>query len=376
MPLRTYLKLLTLLLALTALGTIALVPSTYAQDLWGSRAARSEAVMTRLPDGTAVLEYPDRTVEIRFANLLRMTVTPDDQVIVAGTDSTITRTRLTIQQGEMSDGTKINAMSNGSLRIDLTDGSFIMVGTDNEVTLGRSRAPDAESQTRLQQQTVLCTFIPYRTVNLRAGPGSEYDRVDQAPGEEELSVIGQGTSTDFYIWWQVLWPDVEGEVYVRSDLGESDCDAVCGNDVCEYGETSAICAADCGSGTGGGGVSTTTTSASTNTTNLTSTGVGCYVSNCTECYESVSCYPTCNECTCSKNTYGCVTCYCTEPGSTATASASLNTTGTTTTTSTSASCDFATCEDCIAAFPCYPGACSVTQCELNEFGCPVCSTAP
>ncbi len=364
MSLRTYLKLLSLLLALTALGAVALVPSTYAQDLWGSRAARSEAVMTRLSDGTSIAEYPDRTVEIRFANMLRMTITPDDQVIVAGTDSAITQTRLTIQRGEMSDGTVINPMANGTMRIDLADGSFIVVWPDNSVDVGRSRAPDP-AQSALQQ-TVLCTFIPYRTVNLRSGPGTEYELVAQAPGEEELSVIGQGTSTDRYVWWKVLWTGATGDVYVRSDLGESDCDPVCGNDVCEYGETSSSCAADCASGTGGGGVSTTTASTGA-TTNLVSTGEGCYVNDCTECYESVSCYPTCNDCTCSKNAYGCVTCYCTEPGGTG---------STTTGTATGTGCDFASCDDCIAAFPCWPGPCTVTQCSLNEFGCPTCTTAP
>ena len=38
-------------------------------------------------------------------------------------------------------------------------------------------------------------------------------------------------------------------------------------------------------------------------------------------------------------------------------------------------CVYATCEDCIAAFPCSGGACANTECTLNQYGCPVCTTS-
>jgi hypothetical protein len=193
-----------------------------------------------------------------------------------------------------------------------------------------------------------CTFTAkYPAVNLRSGAGIEYDRVGTLKNGETLAVIDQAAGNDGMVWWK----SVEG--WVRSDMGTSDCPSTCGNTVCEYGENSTSCAQDCGA--------TAAPSASTTTTNLVSTGEGCYVNDCQSCYESISCYPTCNVCDCWKNAFGCVTCYCEEP--------------TTDTTSTGSGCEFATCDACIAAFPCSPGPCTKTECNLNEYGCPVCSTS-
>ncbi|HEX2908321.1 MAG TPA: SH3 domain-containing protein [Phototrophicaceae bacterium] len=44
--------------------------------------------------------------------------------------------------------------------------------------------------------------------------------------------------------------------------------------------------------------------------------------------------------------------------------------------STSTACIYKSCAECIAAYPCFNGTCSQTSCELNEYGCPVCSTSP
>jgi hypothetical protein len=85
--------------------------------------------------------------------------------------------------------------------------------------------------------------------------------------------------------------------------------------------------------------------------------------DCQSCYQSIDCYPECSECTCGRNGFGCVTCYCRYPVSNMADE------------STSNGCEFPSCEACIAAFPCIPGPCSTTDCSLNEFGCPVCSTA-
>jgi SH3-like domain-containing protein len=131
---------------------------------------------------------------------------------------------------------------------------------------------------------IQCTFTTaYNKVNLRSGPGTENSIVGKLTAGESIKVTGETTGKDGYIWWQV-----GSSAWVRSDLGSSDCPAVCGNKVCEYGETASSCAQDC---------------------------------------------------------------------------------------SSTATCVFQSCEQCIAAFPCWPQACTVTQCTLNDYGCPVCKTA-
>jgi hypothetical protein len=216
--------------------------------------------------------------------------------------------------------------------------------------LGQSTASPAPAV----QSALSCTFTSqYPAVNLRSGAGTEYDIVGTISTDETLAVIDQAAGSDGFVWWK------SADGWVRSDMGTSDCPSTCGNTVCEYGENSTSCAQDCSS------TATSTTSSATSTTtnvsNLQSTGEGCYVSDCQSCYESVSCWPTCNVCDCWQNAFGCVTCFCEEP--------------TTATDTTSSGCVYATCEDCIAAFPCDNGPCANTECTLNEYGCPVCTTS-
>jgi hypothetical protein len=207
------------------------------------------------------------------------------------------------------------------------------------------------------QAALSCTFTAqYRAVNLRSGAGTEFDIVGTISTGETLAVIDQAAGSDGFVWWK------SADGWVRSDMGTSDCPSTCGNTVCEYGENSTSCAQDCGSTATSATSSTTSTTTSTTTSvaNLQSTGEGCYVSDCQSCYESVSCWPTCNVCDCWKNAFGCVTCFCQEP---------------TASTSTATGCEFATCADCIAAFPCSGGPCANTECSLNQYGCPVCTTS-
>ncbi len=191
-----------------------------------------------------------------------------------------------------------------------------------------------------------CTFtVKYPIINVRGGPGLSYDRVGSLRRGETFAVIDQARGADGLVWWQGA-----GDQWVRSDLGTSDCPATCGNAVCEYGETAATCAGDCSTGaasTGG---------------NLTSTGAGCLVGNCQACYESVSCYPACSDCTCSRNEFGCVTCYCRYPGSTTSGAATATSTG---------GCLTPDCQSCYESISCYP-ACSQCTCSENEHGCKTC----
>lgn len=194
-----------------------------------------------------------------------------------------------------------------------------------------------------------CTFTAsFPAVNLRSGPGTEYDITDQLANGDTLAVIDQSAGKDGFVWWK----SVDG--WVRSDMGTSDCPSTCGNTVCEYGENATSCAQDCSS-------KPQSAATANSTTNLVSTGEGCFLADSQSCYESVDCWPDCNVCTSWLNAFGCVTCQCEEP--------------TTSDTTTGSGCDFATCEDCIAAFPCFPGPCTQTECTLNEFGCPVCTTS-
>ncbi len=196
-----------------------------------------------------------------------------------------------------------------------------------------------------------CTFTSqFPAVNLRSGAGSEFDIVGEISTGDTLAVIDQAAGSDGFVWWK------SADGWVRSDMGTSDCPSTCGNTVCEYGENSTSCVQDCGSTA----TSSTTSTATTTTANLQSTGEGCYVNDSQSCYASISCWPTCNVCDSWKNAFGCVTCFCEEP---------------TTSTSTGTGCEFATCADCIAAFPCTGGACTKTECTLNDFGCPVCTTS-
>lgn len=193
-----------------------------------------------------------------------------------------------------------------------------------------------------------CTFTAIQSTRLRGGPGPTYEIVGTLNAGETATVTGQSTGSDRYIWWKLSTGS-----FVRSDLGTSNCPAVCGNQVCERAETSTSCAQDCG-----GSTSTTSTTSTTTTTTTTNTA-SCVAKDCQSCYESISCYPACSECTCSRNAWGCPVCRCEYPSD----------------NDTDNGCKYESCEACIAAFPCAGGPCTTKECSLNENGCPVCSTS-
>jgi hypothetical protein len=316
----------------------------------------ADGVTTTLPDGTLVTRLPDQTVVIEFANTLRFTLSPMDRLTVQGDNNDAMHViRSAMQPGAMSDGTVVLPQVDGALEFTLPDGATIKVSADNEVdvtppTLSLIPAPRV-------QTSMNCTFTATRPANLRSGAGVTFDKVGTLAVGDEFQVIGQATGKDGFIWWQGA-----NNQWVRSNLGTSTCPAVCGNKVCESGETGSSCTQDCQGATSSTTTTNTNNTTTTNTTNnTTSTGEGCLVNSCDACYRSVSCYPTCSQCTCSKNGYGCITCFCTTPSSSDTGD-------------TGSGCKFASCEACIAAFPCTPGPCTETECTLNSFGCPVCST--
>jgi uncharacterized protein YraI len=138
---------------------------------------------------------------------------------------------------------------------------------------------------------ISCTFIPDRDVNLRGGPGTSYPIVGEALTDQSVSIVARDVGVDSYVWWKTV-----NDEWVRSDLGTNDCPNLCGDGVCEIDEDTTICPDDC--------TTTTTVSSITSSTS-------CVVDTCEECYESVSCYPDCGNCTCEQNEFGCPTCFCT-----------------------------------------------------------------
>lgn len=339
------------LLAASVIG-VAFAAIAYAQE------QAAGGTLAELPDGTLVTRQEDDTVVIRLSNKLVVTLSPNGMIAIAGAGQPVEVSRTSLQKTEMSDGTTIIPWPDGSVRVDLPDGSAISVSPDNTVAV--TLVHDAPVTLTATDEAALCTFTAARAINLRAGPGTRYEIVGVLRGGESADVIGQETGRDGYIWWRV------GSAWVRSDLGESDCAPVCGNQVCESGEDAARCAQDCPLPTPG---ATATPAAAVTATTAASSSSACLASDCDACYRTISCYPDCNQCTCSKNSFGCPTCYCRYP-------ASSQTRTTTSASSASRACDFASCEACIAAFPCSPGPCGTTQCSLNEFGCPECTTAP
>ena len=132
-----------------------------------------------------------------------------------------------------------------------------------------------------------CTFTATTdNIILRSGPGREYAEVGRLYEGDTLAVVGRDVGIDLYIWWEG-----PNDVWVRSDLGDSDCDSLCGDTICEYGEDAASCPDDCS------GIAA-------------SSSGSCLVPDCQSCYESVDCYPDCNNCTCDANEFGCTTCFC------------------------------------------------------------------
>lgn len=214
--------------------------------------------------------------------------------------------------------------------------------------------------------TLNCTFtVTFPVVLLRSGPGTTFSRVGFLNDGDTLNVVGQDAGPDGFVWWQSA-----DDTWVRSDLGTSDCPATCGNTVCEIGEDATTCAQDC---TGTTGTTTGAGTAAATDEQLTSTGTSCLVANSQQCFESIDCYPNCSVCTSSLNEFGCVSCECTFPGGATDTTTSLDVPAQS--IPTGGECVFATCEECIAAFPCEGGVCPNATCELNEFGCPTCQTS-
>lgn len=142
--------------------------------------------------------------------------------------------------------------------------------------------------------TMNCTFTPkYPVVSLREGPGTTYKRVGFLRTGDTLDVVDQQVGDDNYVWWKSA-----NNVWVRSDLGTSDCPSTCGNTVCEYDETVTSCAQDCQD-------SSATVSPVPAVTNVS----GCTYSSCEACYDAFPCWPNvCTKKTCTLNQYGCPVC--------------------------------------------------------------------
>lgn len=316
-----------------------------------------DSVIAELPDGTVVVKQPDDTVLVELANGLTVALYTNNQVTISGTRVPLEESRITLRQTEMSDGTVITPQEDGTVSINLPDGSVVAISPENEIDIEESGEAEEKEDTETEEddEDALCTFTAARYINLRAGPSTNYQIVGVLAAEESVDVTGQETGADGYIWWEI------GDAWVRSDLGESDCPAVCGNQVCESGEDNSSCAQDCPAAEPTATAAPTQAPASSEASDSTGSTT-CVVSDCDACYRTISCYPECNQCSCSQNAYGCPTCYCTTPASTE--------------ESTRNACDFSSCEACIAAFPCNPGPCGTTTCTLNEYGCPTCTTGP
>lgn len=183
----------------------------------------------------------------------------------------------------------------------------------------------------------LCTFTAARHINLRSGPGTRYQIVGTLRAGERVTVTGLEDAPDGYVWWEV------GDNWVRSDLGASDCPAVCGDRVCASSESAETCARDC---------------------RPARASSGCIAEDCQACYETIPCYPECNQCTCSKNAYGCPVCYCTYPESASTDA----------TRTPGGGCVVNSCQACYESIYCYP-ACNQCTCSTNEYGCAECYCA-
>jgi uncharacterized protein YraI len=65
----------------------------------------------------------------------------------------------------------------------------------------------------IQVTDTACTVTAINTVNLRSGPGTNYERLDQLNAGETASVTGMSPAVDGYQWWQL-----SSDSWVRGDL--------------------------------------------------------------------------------------------------------------------------------------------------------------
>lgn len=319
------------------------------------------------PDGTLLTQTAAGTVNVTLESGLRLSFSADDTLLLIGPGKTSVKQRSAMTPGEFSSGVRLDPAADGAVRLSLPDGHAIFIGPTNDTAIVRDAGEPGPLAAPRRQEALNCTFtVTVAGANMRGGPSQRFGVLRSALNGEAMRVIGQGVDFDGFIWWQN-----SNDEWVRSDLGSDDCPTVCGNAVCEEGETTESCSEDC--------TAFTNNAALASAGLLVSTGVGCVVQDCDSCYETIECYPDCNVCDCFKNEFGCVECFCdfgeeTDDTTTEDGAAAEGTGDDTAATGTG--CVFESCEACIAAFPCTNGPCTQTSCELNEFGCPTCTTAP
>jgi hypothetical protein len=318
-------------LALVAIVTVAGIFAIFNAPVYAQEG--TEDNVTELPDGTVITEEDDGTIIMELPNGLTLTFAPDGLLSITGINPSLEIQRGEMAPGEASDGTAISPGPDDSVQVDLPSGWAVTILESNDVEVQQPIAPVSADE------DALCTFTALRYVNTRSGPGTNYETVGTLAAEENADVFGQDTDTAGFVWWDI------GNAWVRADLGDANCGAVCGDAVCEGDETRDTCPRDCLSAL---------------------ERQGCLVGDCEACYESIDCYPECSECTCSTDENGCPTCYCSYPegsgegegeGEDSEASAG--------------SCLVSSCDACYQTIDCYPD-CNECTCTTNAFGCPTC----
>ena len=93
-----------------------------------------------------------------------------------------------------------------------TDGLFDIVYFD-----------DFTIDLEVRRSTLICNLNSAVEVNLRSGPGTNFDRVGALAANTPTAAIAQTQGTDGFIWWQV-----ENGAYVREDVVQEDgmCNAL------------------------------------------------------------------------------------------------------------------------------------------------------
>jgi hypothetical protein len=81
----------------------------------------------------------------------------------------------------------------------------------------------ASIEMQLVDTGIICLVGSLQSVNLRVGPGTDFDRAGTIPVNQEQAVVGQATGSDDFTWWQL-----ENGRWVRSDVvtAAGDCRAV------------------------------------------------------------------------------------------------------------------------------------------------------
>jgi hypothetical protein len=115
-------------------------------------------------------------------------------------------------------------------------GEQVEVVVDTNLDLGDAPAtnesgtlPDVELK---MPEATTCTIRARSNVNLRQGPGTNYNVAGTLGGGQEAEVQAQAAASDGYTWWQL----VDGS-WVRSDLAEeiTDCSGMPGESTQAHG---------------------------------------------------------------------------------------------------------------------------------------------